>query len=191
MDKAALSNTSLLDYLKPTTPAKQLAKGWMPQHEQCELSSNCWCALHFKGSMSKERNPDGIHNCMINSLAITDCEKHPRWGPFLKTKSCPCFISKRPGEGCIFGDMRPAKILAVVSLARKLGVTHIVEEGRYGGTRTPPRAPACGQGWNGLARWRHFSRLSLCVRPAGPARAPSATGSISARRAPIVSPMQG
>ena len=51
----------------------------------------------------------------------------------MKQKSCPCFISKVPGDGCIFGDMRPIKILAVVALARKLGVTHIVEEGRYGG----------------------------------------------------------
>lgn len=97
------------------------------------LSKNCWCALHFKGSMDKGRNPEGIHQCMINSLAVVDCDQNPEWGPYLKTHSCPCFISKKPGEGCIFGDMRPAKILAVVSLARKLGVTHIIEEGRYGG----------------------------------------------------------
>ena len=30
------------------------------------LSKNCWCALHFKGSMDKGRNPEGIHQCMIN-----------------------------------------------------------------------------------------------------------------------------
>lgn len=34
---------------------------------------------------------------------------------------------------CLFGDMRPIKILAVIAAARAAGVRHIIEQGRYGG----------------------------------------------------------
>jgi len=135
MNEAEISDSKLLDYLMPAAgkSVNDLTKNWMPMHEQCMLSTNCWCYLHFKGSMDKGRNPNGIHTCMINSLSVTDCALDPTWGPKISKSSCPCFISRVPGEGCIFGDMRPLKILAVVVLARKLGVTHIIEEGRYGG----------------------------------------------------------
>eukprot|EP00747_Dinoflagellata_sp_TGD_P167022 gnl/TRDRNA2_/TRDRNA2_190743_c0_seq1.p1 gnl/TRDRNA2_/TRDRNA2_190743_c0~~gnl/TRDRNA2_/TRDRNA2_190743_c0_seq1.p1 ORF type:complete len:358 (-),score=58.72 gnl/TRDRNA2_/TRDRNA2_190743_c0_seq1:9-1082(-) len=40
---------------------------------------------------------------------------------------------KALGELCLFSQMRPSKNLAVVALARKLNVTHMVESGRKGG----------------------------------------------------------
>ena len=36
-------------------------------------------------------------------------------------------------DECLFGDMRPGKLLAIISACRAAGVTHIIEEGRYGG----------------------------------------------------------
>jgi hypothetical protein len=38
-----------------------------------------------------------------------------------------------PLERCLFSDMRPTKILAAIVAARLAGVTHIIEEGRFGG----------------------------------------------------------
>ena len=43
--------------------------------------------------------------------------------------SCTCLR----GDNCLFSDMRPTKILAAITAARAAGVTHIIEEGRYGG----------------------------------------------------------
>ena len=37
---------------------------------------------------------------------------------------------------CLFGDMRPGKLLAVIAACRRIGITHIIEEGRYGGLST-------------------------------------------------------
>ena len=137
MHDVEISDNGLLEYLMPEKKGnntdRQLAKQWLPNSEHCVISQNCWCALHFKGSMDKTRNPNGIHTCMKNSLDVIDCAKDPYWGPYLRKKSCPCLIEREIGQGCLFGDMRPIKLLAVMSLARRLGVTHIVEEGRYGG----------------------------------------------------------
>lgn len=38
-----------------------------------------------------------------------------------------------PGTLCLFSQMRPSKNVAVVALARRLNVTHLVESGRKGG----------------------------------------------------------
>ena len=35
--------------------------------------------------------------------------------------------------GCLFSDMKPSKILAVISAARALNVSHVIECGRFGG----------------------------------------------------------
>lgn len=39
-----------------------------------------------------------------------------------------------PSDLCLFSQMRPSKNLAVIALARRLNVTHIVESGRKGGS---------------------------------------------------------
>lgn len=50
------------------------------------------------------------------------------------SQNCSCFAqARRPAPPCLFGDMRPAKLLAIMAACRALGVTHIVEQGRYGG----------------------------------------------------------
>ena len=42
--------------------------------------------------------------------------------------SCACLS----GTPCLFSDMRPTKLLAVIAAARVAGVTHLIEEGRFG-----------------------------------------------------------
>ena len=59
-------------------------------------------------------------------------------GPFFikARRNCSCFAQERSSPEsppCLFGDMRPAKLLAIISACRALGVTHIIEQGRYGG----------------------------------------------------------
>ena len=50
-------------------------------------------------------------------------------------QSCSCFAQALPPAAppCLFGDMRPAKLLAIIAACRAAGVTHIIEQGRYGG----------------------------------------------------------
>ena len=131
---------------------------WLPS-VGCKKSDTCYCKLHFRGSMDKTRNPEGIHKCMpglgfykksstsktgwvkksselsenINPYEEIDCGKDPYWSKLIAGQNCSCMISKTPSGGCLFSDMRPLKLLAVMSIARSLGVTHIIEEGRYGG----------------------------------------------------------
>ncbi|CAK9101370.1 unnamed protein product [Durusdinium trenchii] len=47
-------------------------------------------------------------------------------------EDCSCFVPSCP-SCCLFSDMRPAKLLAAIALMRKLKITHVVEDGRYGG----------------------------------------------------------
>ena len=48
-------------------------------------------------------------------------------------RNCSCLAPKAPNARCLFSDMRPGKLLAVIAACRRLGITHIIEEGRYGG----------------------------------------------------------
>jgi len=108
--------------------------------------------------MDKTRNPNGIHRCMpgmghyirsntskngwvktteiregANLYEEVDCASDPYWRTQIAGRNCSCLVSKTLSGGCLFSDMRPLKLLAVMSLARSLGVSHIIEEGRYGG----------------------------------------------------------
>ena len=47
--------------------------------------------------------------------------------------TCSCLVEKESNGGCLFSDMKASKILAVVSVARALKVSHVIECGRYGG----------------------------------------------------------
>ena len=42
-------------------------------------------------------------------------------------------MSAPGGVPCLFSDMRPLKILSIITAAREAGVRHIIEEGRFGG----------------------------------------------------------
>ena len=74
--------------------------------------------------MSRRVNPDGWRKCAHLS-SIGSCNPDG--------KTCNCLHGAQPQTPCLFSDMRPSKILAVITAARAAGVTHIVEEGRYGG----------------------------------------------------------
>lgn len=132
---AVEENRSLLEYMLPPAgrPVNDIDRNWVPHTSDCELSRSCWCT-HVQGSMDKIRNPGGIHRCMYESDTSKerDCANTDFAEPLL-AGNCSCFVSRSPGQGCLFGDMGPAKLLATISLARRLGVTRVVEEGRYGG----------------------------------------------------------
>ena len=74
--------------------------------------------------MSRAVNPDGWKKCAHLS-SIGECDK--------EGKMCNCLHGAQRDTPCLFSDMRPTKILAVITAARAAGITHIVEEGRYGG----------------------------------------------------------
>lgn len=64
-----------------------------------------------------------------------DCSSRAAGPFFVKAqRNCSCFAqAPQPAPPCLFGDMRPAKLLAIISACRRAGVTHIIEQGRYGG----------------------------------------------------------
>lgn len=97
----------------------------------CKVSENCYCD-HIKGTMEKDVNTDG-KNCGGNpdqgsatsssEGTFRDCSKH----------TCACLVERERNSGCLFSDMKPSKILAVVATARSLNVDHVIEAGRFGG----------------------------------------------------------
>ena len=114
------TNASLLQYLYPSqNVTRNWEQNWVPYTATCEIRSDCYC-FHVKGDMSKAKNPDGWKTC-ATKWTVSQCAE--------KTPNCACLS----GTPCLFSDMRPAKIHAVITAARLAGVTHIVEEGRFGG----------------------------------------------------------
>lgn len=124
-------NASLLDYIYPTKDqmTNDIHKNWVPFTAGCSLMNDCYC-FHVAGDMSKSRNPHGWEKCMDrggpthHQNQIAKCK--------MTTRDCSCLS----GDACLFGDMRPAKTHAVITAARAAGVTHIIEEGRFGGLST-------------------------------------------------------
>jgi len=126
--REAKSSSSLFDYLipSPDNVTTDVNNNWVPFLAGCKLASDCYC-FHVNGSMSKSVNPSGWKNCYRGS--------HPDAHRCKAiSKDCSCLIRKGGSEGeCLFSDMRPGKLLAVAAAARLAGVTHIIEEGRFGG----------------------------------------------------------
>jgi hypothetical protein len=93
----------------------------------------CWCFHVAGGSLVKSRNPHGLRQCAPKDQ-LMDCSS-PAAGPYhIKSRrNCSCFAQQPAATPCLFGDMRPAKLLAIIAACRALGVTHIIEQGRYGG----------------------------------------------------------
>jgi len=96
------------------------------------VPSGCWC-FHVAGSMVKADNPRGHERCAPKD-AMMNCAS-PSAGPFYMKarRNCSCFAQRPAAPPCLFGDMRPAKLLAIIAASRAAGVTHIIEQGRYGG----------------------------------------------------------
>ena len=133
-------NETLLNYFVP--PVGQITtdirRNWLPWTDKCVAHSDCWC-FHVKGSPSKAENPDGWKQCeklrMMN-LGHGKRDKEHSLGvcnsKYERTCSYPC-VSGKNGAPCLFSEMAPVKLLAVIMVARAAGVTHIIEEGRKGG----------------------------------------------------------
>ena len=131
----ASSNSTLLSYLYDTASTNDdVQTSWHALTPGCRIMPlGCWC-FHVAGSMVKADNPNGHRRCVPKDR-LMDCSS-PAAGPFyVKAKrNCSCFAqAPAPAPPCLFGDMRPAKLLAIIAACRALGVTHIIEQGRYGG----------------------------------------------------------
>ena len=130
----AASNSSLLSYLYPREAPASLADGWRAILPGCSVErSSCWC-FHVSGaSMVKARNPQGLKRCVPKDR-VMDCSV-PAAGVFYAKarRNCSCFAQKLRAPPCLFGDMRPAKLLAIIAACRALRIDHIIEQGRYGG----------------------------------------------------------
>ncbi|KOO24670.1 hypothetical protein Ctob_007513 [Chrysochromulina tobinii] len=147
MADATSANKSVLDYLYPPSPRDAWKRGsiesvWRPVSRSCRLvPAACYC-FHVKGSPIKAENPDAWRD----SVSIANNPSGKRKCELCKNfNNCSCLapskrgaagisgMSTQPVPGCLFGDMRPGKLLAVIGACRRLGITHIIEEGRYGG----------------------------------------------------------
>ena len=130
----ASSNSTLLSYLYKTAASDPIESSWRALTPGCRIVPlGCWC-FHVAGSMVKADNPQGHRQCVPKDK-LMDCS-NPSAGPFFvkARRNCSCFAqAPAPAPPCLFGDMRPAKLLAIISACRALGVTHIIEQGRYGG----------------------------------------------------------
>ncbi|CAJ1453091.1 unnamed protein product [Effrenium voratum] len=124
LTKASKANESLWKYFFPESPTSDVMRNWVPYTPQCAIDEQCWC-FHVEGSMSKAVNPRGAERGFING------EPENLTGTFRANQDCACLAPST--SGCLFGDMRPAKLLAAVALLRFLNVTQVIEDGRYGG----------------------------------------------------------
>lgn len=161
MESATSHNSSLLDYFYPKDPTAawnkgSLAKVFRPITRGCRVvPAACYC-IHVTGSPVKAENPtawqsDGAAIGIGNNPTLrgrrkgaagrrlADVDTVASFGVTADRidKNCSCLAPKRKRDGsvgrCLFSDMRPGKLLAVIGACRRLGITHIIEEGRYGG----------------------------------------------------------
>lgn len=150
MQQHSSLNRSLLDYVYPTSASfsRNPTVGWVAYTENCKPVNDCYC-FHVAGDMSYSKDPNAWQRCMHHHTwpNVGTC---PEAQTNRRLRSCGCltdrsavdvgdrFARATPAEKirmapCLYSDMRPSKLLAVVTAARAAGVTHIVEEGRYGG----------------------------------------------------------
>ena len=129
----ASSNSTLLSYLYGNADG-DVQNGWRAMTAGCRIEPlGCYC-FHVAGSMVKAANPHGLKRCAPKDR-LMDCSD-PAAGPFYikARRNCSCFAqAPPPASPCLFGDMRPAKLLAIIAACRAARVTHIIEQGRYGG----------------------------------------------------------
>ena len=129
------SNRTLLSYLYQSSYASndpEARTGWRGTTNGCDVVPlGCWC-FHVAGSMVKALNPRGLKQCAPKDRMI-DCSDPSNGYYPMARRNCSCFAQSPGGSPCLFGDMRPAKLLAIIAACRAAGVTHIIEQGRYGG----------------------------------------------------------
>lgn len=125
MFRAAQLNETLLRYTYPIegNVTNDATRNWVPTTAGCEVCQKCYC-FHVAGDMKISVNPTGWKEC-AHEGRVSRCRKD-------YNKECNCFRAKVGGT-CLFSDMRPTKVLAAITAARLAGVTHIIEEGRFGG----------------------------------------------------------
>ena len=151
MVRLSALNASLLNYAYSDTPSSDLRANWNPFTDGCQIKYDCYCH-HVKGDMSRSVNPSGWRSCYDDNSGRlktkvgefphyrAECDSNrTAWDRFTNAilgpsfgrppKLCGCLS----GSPCLFSDMRPAKLLAAITAARAAGVTHIIEEGRFGG----------------------------------------------------------
>lgn len=139
---AAPQNLTLIDYCYPDLVdiSGDPTKHWSPTTPDCSVATDCYC-FHVAGDMSRAKNPDGLKRCMTGKPSgkaaqgdstsisfINDCTDSDE-----KDVLCNCLHPEKEGGICMFSDMRPSKIFSAITAARLAGVTHIIEEGRFGG----------------------------------------------------------
>ena len=177
----AASNSSLLSYLYPREAPASLADGWRAILPGCSVErSSCWC-FHVSGaSMVKARNPQGLKRCVPKDR-VMDCSV-PAAGVFYAKarRNCSCFAQKLRAPPCLFGDMRPAKLLAIIAACRAARVTHIIEQGRcavpLSTATTHHRTQSEQKGWVGAGQRRRVRWRPTRACSAG-GRAPGTAGS--------------
>ncbi|KAL1508584.1 hypothetical protein AB1Y20_004682 [Prymnesium parvum] len=133
MLRAAQANASLLEYLYPPPGSRHdVTTSWRLATSGCHLEvAGCWC-FHVPGSMVKRRNPRGLERC-VPKWRVENCSAASSRFSRLARRECSCLAPRAAGGECLFSDMRPAKLLAVIAAARAARVGHIIEQGRYGG----------------------------------------------------------
>mmetsp|Transcript_92713 Transcript_92713/g.207241 ORF Transcript_92713/g.207241 Transcript_92713/m.207241 type:complete len:339 (-) Transcript_92713:130-1146(-) len=132
------ANATLLEWLYPSHPIADIRRNYLEVLPGCKLSHNCFCG-HVAGSAGKLENPTASKFAdAADSIGAAGYKKQVQAISTIKTEwnttaTCDCFVNPNESEPCLFSDMKPSKVLAVLALARARKVTHIVEAGRYGG----------------------------------------------------------
>lgn len=138
------SNETILRYMYPHNPLLAYQRGditraWRATTKDCKIAAGeCYC-MHVAGSPIKRKNPSGWQseastnaNFVGGGSVVSTADRAAKMQS-LADKNCSCIVPKHEGALCLFSDMRPGKLLAIIAACRAAGVTHIVEEGRYGG----------------------------------------------------------
>ena len=129
---ATSGNATLLSYLFPQNEPASVRDGWRAVTPGCRIvPSGCWC-FHVEGR-NMVRAESSAKRCAVKDV-VQDCtlQQDPVVN-VLRRKNCSCFAQDKVKESCLFGDMRPAKLLSIIAACRAAGVTHIIEQGRFGG----------------------------------------------------------
>jgi len=118
---------------------KPIQKAWYPTSGCRIVPAACYC-FHVTGSPVKDQNPSAwMDDGVLQAAHPSKTAAHRmRQNDSLEDRdvqaNCTCLApTSLETPRCIFGDMRPGKLLAVIGACRRLGITHIIEEGRYGG----------------------------------------------------------
>ena len=176
-------NATLLSYVYPTAERVAAMKsrdprdGWVPFTDNCRPANDCYC-FHVAGEMSYSKGPLAWQKCMHHHTwpNIGTC---PEAQHDERLRSCGCLTDAAADAShpCLYSDMRPSKLLAVITAARLAGIDHIVEEGRCEShareplrTRTPhtPHMTHGAQRLQCAERWARDCRAAAAQTAGSP-----------------------